>query len=307
MGKKKLYPAFDTKKRAPVDEEAGCLIRIRSQFRFMKKSARKVADFILNDAGTAVKLPITEVAKRSGVSVATVSRFYRSLFFENYQHFRIKLAQDLASTIPEIYEDIEIHDSPAAIVRKVFQKNIKSLQDTQKILGTNNILKAARVIGKTKAVHLFGVGGSAAIATDARLKFMHLGINAVYYDDICVQLISTLSLKKDETAIAISHSGKTRSTLDFLSLAKKFRANTICITNYANSPITEFSDICLLTALKETKVKSAALSSRIAQLCIIDALYILIAAKKSGEIAPYVRKINENVEKYLRAGASLGK
>ena len=180
--------------------------------------------------------------------MATVSRFYRSLLFENYQHFRIKLAQDLASTIPEIYEDIETHDSPAAIVRKVFQKNIKSLQDTQKILGADSMLRAARAINKTKTVHLFGVGGSAAIAADARLKFMHLGINAVYYDDICVQLISTLSLKKDETAIGVSHSGKTKSTLDFLFLAKKLGANTICITNYANSPITKFSDICLLTA-----------------------------------------------------------
>ena len=138
------------------------------------------------------------------------------------------------------------------------------------------------------------------MARDARVRFLHLSLNAICYDDVYIQLLSALSLKKGEVAIGISHSGKTKTTVDFLSLARKSGAATICITNYANSPITKFSDICLLTAFGESKVESAAISSRIAQLCVVDALYILIATQKSKEITPHVRKVNEYVEKYLR-------
>ncbi len=281
-------------------KETNCLVKIRSHYPFMKKAEQKVADFILNNDKVAVSLPITEVARRSGVSVATVSRFYQNLSFDSYQHFRIRLAQDLVSPIAEIYEDIEKGDSSHDIIQKVFRKNIESLRDTQKILDTKSLLKAARAISKAKAVHLFGIGGSAVIARDARIQFLHLGISTSCYDDVYLQLLSALSLKKGEVAIGISHSGETKSTVDFLALAKRAKATTVCITNYANSPITKVADICLLTAFRESKVQAAAISSRIAQLSIVDVLYILVAMQKSGEIIPQVRKIDEQVERYLR-------
>jgi len=287
------------KKRAR-ERGINCLVKIRSHYPFMKKAEQKVADFILKNDKEAVGLPITEVARRSGVSVATVSRFYQNLSFDSYQDFRIRLAQDLVSPLAEIYEDIEKGDSSTDIIQKVFRKNIESLRDTQKILDTKSLLKAARAISKAKAVHLFGIGGSAVIARDARIQFLHLGISTSCYDDVYLQLLSAISLKRGEVAIGISHSGKTKSTVDFLSLAKKAKATTICITNYANSPITKVSDICLLTAFRESKVQSAAISSRIAQLSIVDVLYILVAMQKSGEIIPQVREIDEQVERYLR-------
>jgi len=288
------------------EKEVSCLIKIRSHYPSLNKAEQKVADFILNNARVAVNLPITEVARRSGVSVATVSRFYQNLSFDSYKHFRIKLAQDLVSPIAEIYEDIEKGDSPADIIQKVFQKNIESLRDTQRILDTGNLLRAVEAISRAKAVHFFGIGGSAVVARDARIRFLHLGINTTCYDDVYLQLLSTLSLKKDEVAIGISHSGRTKSTVDFLSLAKKAKVTTICITNYANSPITRVSDICLLTAFRESRVQSAAISSRLAQISIIDVLYILVAIQKSREIIPGVKRIDEEVERYLRYDSSKG-
>lgn len=286
-----------------ADDEPNCLVRIRSHYPFMKKAEQKVANFILNNDKTAIRLPINEIARYSGVSMASVSRFYQSLSFKSYQHFKIKLAQDLASSIPEIYEDIKINDSPSAVIQKVFQKNIDGLRDTQKLLSTDNILKAAGFIGNAKTLYLFGIGGSAVIARDAQIRFLHLGINTVCCDDIFVQLVSVLSLKKGDVAIGVSHSGQTKTTVDFLSLAKKSKATVICITNYANSPITKVSDISLITAFKESKVESATISSRISQLSIIDALYILIALQRPKEITPYVRKINKHVEQFLRGNS----
>ena len=50
----------------------------------------------------------------------------------------------------------------------------------------------------------------------------------------------------------------------------------MCITNYDTSPIVKVSDIALFTKSEETKYSILALSSRIAQLAILDAIYTYI-------------------------------
>ena len=78
-------------------------------------------------------------------------------------------------------------------------------------------------------------------------------------------------------AVALSHSGATVDTISFLDLARSAGATTIAITNHSSSPLTEAADIVLTTAARETGFRSGALGSRIAQLMVIDCLFIRVA------------------------------
>ena len=49
------------------------------------------------------------------------------------------------------------------------------------------------------------------------------------------------------------------------------------VTNFANSPIQAYADIKLFTMARETKFRTEAMTSRIAQLCVLDALVAGIA------------------------------
>lgn len=70
-----------------------------------------------------------------------------------------------------------------------------------------------------------------------------------------------------------------------LRLAHINGATTICVTNYGTSPITEVSDICLFTQSEETQHSILAMSSRIAQLTIFDAIYsYIVSTKYSGAL-----------------------
>ncbi|HOV39284.1 MAG TPA: hypothetical protein PLG79_11210, partial [Spirochaetales bacterium] len=53
--------------------------------------------------------------------------------------------------------------------------------------------------------------------------------------------------------------------------------SVIALTNYGRSPITKISDVVLFTSSRETAFKSDAMSSRIAELVIIDALWAAVA------------------------------
>ena len=59
-----------------------------------------------------------------------------------------------------------------------------------------------------------------------------------------------------------------------VEIARHAKASVIAITNYGKSPFCEMADVVLFTASAETAFQSDALSSRIAELAILDSLYI---------------------------------
>ncbi len=66
-------------------------------------------------------------------------------------------------------------------------------------------------------------------------------------------------------------------TLAATRLAKEAGANTIVITNYGTSPIQEHADVVLYTAARETRFRTEAMTSRIPELAIVDALTAVLA------------------------------
>ena len=84
-----------------------------------------------------------------------------------------------------------------------------------------------------------------------------------------------------------------------LKLALQNNGLSICITHLAKSPITETSDIKLFTSSNEMMFRSDAMSSRIAQLAIIDTIYVGVALKL-GETA------SQNLETVRQATACKG-
>ena len=147
---------------------------------------------------------------------------------------------------------------------------------TESVIDTEQLELAAKTIMDTSRVVIFGLGNSAPIAMDAAHKFLRLGIDAQSCCDNHMQAIVSSHLDENSVAIGISHSGSSRDIVEALNLAKGRGATTICLTNYGNSPILNVSDIKLYTPAEETKWSILALSSRIAQLTIFDAIYAYI-------------------------------
>ena len=75
-------------------------------------------------------------------------------------------------------------------------------------------------------------------------------------------------------------------------------ALTVGISNYLRSPLRDASSIFFCTSFPENRVKVAAISSKVAQLCILDALYLLVARHKEGLWD--VDRINTLTERMIR-------
>ena len=252
------------------------LLKIKDLYGNMGHSERKIADWIMVNFQEIIGLSINELATKCGCGEATIVRFSRRLGLSGYQELKLKIAQESANTAAGGVIGIAEGDTCYEIFNKRIRDIAIALENTKAVLSSDEIENAAKAIQHARRIVIFGLGNSAAVAVDAQHKFLRAGLDAVAYCDNHMQAIAASHLHKGDVAIGISHSGASIDVVDALKTARETGATTICITNFGNSPINDHSDIILNTRADETKYSILAMSSRIAQLAIFDALYTYI-------------------------------
>ncbi|MDN4071580.1 MULTISPECIES: MurR/RpiR family transcriptional regulator [Fictibacillus] len=264
---------------------SNCLSKIRSSYGILSEKEKKIADFILEDPQNIIHSSINEVADHLEVADATVFRFCKRLGFKGFQALKIALASDIVGPLQDIHETILESDTPAQIAEKVFQSNIGTLEDTRQMLDEKSFQAAVDSLLAARKIEFYGNGGSGIIAMDAHHKFIRTGKPSIAYTDTHFQLMSASQLTEWDVALFISHSGTNKDLLHVMRVAKDNGCRTISLTDYAKSPLSEKADISLHTISRETEFRSEALSSRIAQLSIIDALYVnvMMAGKEAAQ------------------------
>ena len=275
------------------------LTRTSSLCSALPPAERQVAEYVLRNPEKVPFLSVSELARVSNVSVASVSRLAEKAGYGSFQKFKIDIAQQTIAGVDDIYQAITPGDSDADVIKKVFRGNIKSLGDTLKLVGSTHLVKASKVISRAEWLLFLGIGSSGNISRDAALRFSHLGLHADACIDTYEMLVQVTQSEATSVVVGLSHSGRSRSTVEGLGIARKNGATTIAFSNYPQSPLSTVSDIFLCTAFPETEVRTAALSSRLSQMCLVDALYVLVARRM--ERSKCVRQLDKLVEEALRS------
>lgn len=250
------------------------IMKIHSLYPRLSEKEKKIADYIQENPSNIINKTINEVSADLNIADATVFRFCKRLGFKGYQAMKITLASEVVTPIKQIHEEISEDDDEKTIFEKVFKSNIQTLENTMHILDEASIIKAVSLINQVKHIYFYGTGGSSIVAMDAYHKFIRTGLKCFAFIDSHFELMSASQLSKDDLAIVISHSGRNRDTLQIAKTAKENGASIIAITGFPKSPISQLADVALYTSSEETEYRSEALSSRIGQLSIIDALYV---------------------------------
>jgi len=258
------------------------LITLKSFYDRLPKAERHVADYFLKYSDRVPYESVSQIAKNVNVSVPSVTRLTKKLGFKNFKDFKVELAVSGAQTssFSEVFSQIEKTDSDSEVAEKIFLGNIKSLEDTLKILDKKQISDFAKHCASTSRIVFIGQGSSGILGNEAALRFAHIDVQAESYNDGIGILLQTARLKKKQVCIGITHGGRTAIVKEGLRIAKERGAVTALVTNYMNTPLKDFCDYLFYTSFVENSVRSAAISSIIAQTAIIDTIYLLTAKKK---------------------------
>lgn len=259
------------------------LLTIRGLLPALNEQEQKVGQYVLDHPYEVIHLSMADLAERCGVGDTTIFRFCRRVRTEGYQDFKITLAQELAPGAPPIYAAVAAGDTLAEAAHKAIAGDMKSLEDTLRILDLRRLEQAAEVLLAARRVDIYGAGGSAIAALDLQYKLMHAGVRSQPYVDAQLQALSAALLTPADAAVGISHSGAAPDVLHALEAARKAGAKTITLTNHPASPIARLADISLCTAAQEALGHGYPLGARAAQVGLIDLLYTCITLKRRAE------------------------
>ena len=271
------------------------ITRIRAIYTQLSEKEKLIANLILDHPEKFIHSTISGIAEELGLADATVFRFCKRIGFKGYQAMKIAIASEIVSPIKEIHESICEDDDEETITRKVFTANVRTLNDTIQLMDMDQFRLAVSALVKARRIEVYGLGGSGAIAMDAHHKLLRTGKLSTCYTDPHLQIISASQLTEEDVAICISHSGSSRDIIETLEVAKSNGATTLCNTHFAQSPLAKNADITLFTISEETEYRSEALASRLAQLSIIDALYVNISVKLNEQVNATIDKLRKAI------------
>ncbi|MDZ7548975.1 hypothetical protein GNF67_20095, partial [Clostridium perfringens] len=102
----------------------------------LTKAENKICDYIEEYMNSSIYMTVTEIANNCGVGEATVTRFCRKLGFRSFLEFKMTMAQEFKNNG---YSDEDIdeealseNDSLSAFIKKFYDTNINSLEETLK-------------------------------------------------------------------------------------------------------------------------------------------------------------------------------
>jgi RpiR family transcriptional regulator, repressor of rpiB and als operon len=255
--------------------------RIRMLLPELTTSEARVAEIMLRSI-TDLSMPLKQVAAEACISEAMVVKTAKRLGFAGYKELRAALSAYRQLPNVDLHEDLNEHDSAEIIVQKVFRTSIHALEETLAILDMEGFKRAADLIHSANTRDFYGLGGSAQIARDVAHKFLRIGVRASVFDDSHMMAMSASLLRKGDVVIAYSHSGRTTGVLEAVQIARNNSANIIAITNYDSSPLADISDVVLCSTAMGSPLNSENAAARIAQLNIMDAIFMAVAQKGYG-------------------------
>lgn len=256
---------------------SGVLAKLEGVLPSLGPKTRQIAKHILDNPEDVVHMSVTEVAETTDSSEGSVVGLCQRIGLAGFQQLKIGVAADLVRPVQFIHEDLQSSDGHNEVISKIVRSNVQALYDTQSVLNPEALAAATEAITKAQRIEVYGIGSAAPIAEDAHYRMLRIGLNSKVEVDSHRQTISASLTDSQVATLTVSHSGSTRETIEATRLAKEAGATTICITNYGKSPIQAYTDIVLHTMAKETRFRTEAMTSRIAQLCIVDALIACLA------------------------------
>lgn len=268
---------------------------ISNELQAMRKSERKVGQFVLAQPDEVIRMRIVDLAQQAEVSEPTVVRFCRAVGCDGFQDFKLALAQQLASS-PSIGQiAVTDSDSTAEYSFKVFDSTVDSLLKVRDNLDLDMLDRAVQALCAAKRVEFYGFGASAAVAFDAQHRFFRLQLATAAYSDPHLQNMSATSLSPDDVVVAFSQSGRTKALLDSIALVKARGAKVIALAP-SQSPVADAATIPITIDVEEDIQIYTPLSSRIAHLAVIDVLAIGVAQQKGPQLEEHLQQLQKNLD-----------
>lgn len=262
------------------------------------KSEEKLKDYIIENLDKIKSYNASELANETGISQATIVRFSKKLGYKGFPEMRIALNKEEDQNQNIFHHKVNITDDFYTTNKKIVYLNTSSLENTLELVKEDDYKKTINLIDNAKKIMIFGVGGSYLIAKDFAYKLLKLGKFVYAENDPQIQVSNLNSFTKEDLVIAISHSGSSKEVVKLVDIARKREVPVVSITKFAVNPLGKKSDINLKTSANEETFRISSITARIAQLTVVDMLYVHLIKENYEKYSQYIGISKDLVRNY---------
>ncbi|MFJ4224225.1 MurR/RpiR family transcriptional regulator [Microbacterium sp. NPDC089695] len=271
--------------------DADVLALVRRSIPRLTAAEARVAETILGDPTLVVDLAINDLARLCNTSLSTVARFAQSLGFSGYRELRVAVARTV--TLAQAQQArfsldttaIDRDDEPPAIAAKLAAQAIDAIEKTALGLDAAALDRVAHAVVAARHIDVFGQAASSLTAQDLQQKLARIGCSVAHSADPHLALTSASLRTREDVVIAFSHGGETQEVVRAAELARDAGALTVAVTSVPDSSLALAADVVLLTYAQESPFRMAAMSSRIAQLALVDVLFVRVVQLRGEPVA----------------------
>ena len=281
--------------------------RIAERSNQLRPAEQKVAQAILGDVAGCAAASIHELARRAGVSEASVTRFARALGCADVRDLKVALAR--ASGVGDRYlRSVDAPDGDAAsggtaASRQIWRDVLQVLEINHALIDPKTMLDAARRLLGARMIYVFGMGGaSTTLADEARLRLFRLGFAASTYHDSVLQRMVAASLQPGDVVLAFSATGNLPELAASCEIAKEYGAAVVAVSALG-SRLAAIADVLLPVRSMETDFIFKPSSVRYAMLMVLDTLVTELALLQKPRSQEALRRVKYVLDEYRGGNA----
>jgi DNA-binding MurR/RpiR family transcriptional regulator len=220
----------------------------------LTEAQKRAVQYLMDHYEESIFLTASKLAKKAGVSEATVVRLAQVLGFDGYPKLQQMLRnsfQDRLTTVTRLERTIQHVRDDGDILTYVMQKDLRNLSETLRDISPEAFRQAVTDMQNAKHIYVVGLRGAhaPALLLALYLRFLEKEASPVIpgYGDVWNTLHG---IGTDDLVIGISLPRYTRLTIDILEYAKEKGVRVGAITDSLVSPLARKADWVLLVHSK---------------------------------------------------------
>lgn len=274
-----------------MTEARSALGVICSSYDSFFEAEKKIADFMMEHKAEVVDMTVGELARASGTSDATVSRFCRRCGFKGFHNLKLALAREV---LEEERGDLNVsneidRNNLSQSLQNILANKVAELTETVHMMDITNLEKILKKLETARMVQLAAVGNTIPVALDGAFKLNQLGIAAVAGNIWETQTAYAFNLGPEDVVMVISNSGMSKRLQTLTEGAKENGSTIILITNNSESTLAKLADYKIVTATREKLFTEEFWFSRVAATAVMEILYLLLMSGKK-DVVEHIRR-----------------
>lgn len=258
---------------------------------------RQVADFISANPEVIVKSTVADVARGAGTSDATVIRFCRSVGFQGFPELKLALARDItrAGTNDRENPIIELSDPVDRIAYVTFSTQKESIANTMEIQQGKVLESAVNFLANSEFVVVVGDHTRASVVAEAERRFTTIGMNVQGVVEGGNVANALNRLKMNDVVLSFPGSKISRRHAKLLKFATERGATAIVVSPTIARVNNDLAVISVNISLGSIDIVGAVLESIVAEISIMEALFVAVAIRRHSETIISLTQYEETV------------